>query len=196
MSVNCFCFSLSFRPAGDLCIWKHTHCCSSTGHAERGYYLSASHALLISLDHCIFDSATTLTDKAYLLFLLSCVVADEKLKNAVSEVCVISLETKSVPRKIRHEESTVIASRLCNLTQKSLCPWSLDPQCVCHAKTLTGTEVRALCSLGDICTTYGGRPVTVEVVEGHVGKRQKAKHPYALAVPPAVGKAWRRNLLV
>lgn len=38
--------------------------------------------------------------------------------------------------------------------------------------------------------------MTVEVVEGHVGKRQKAKHPYALAVPPAVGKAWRRNLLV
>lgn len=107
VSLSCFCFSLSLRPAGDLCVWKNTHCSSSTGHAERGYYLSASHALLISLDHCIFDSATTLTDKGYLLFLLSCVVADEKLKNAVSEVCAISLETKSVPRMIRQQKGVV-----------------------------------------------------------------------------------------
>lgn len=51
---------------------------SSAGHAERGYYFPASHVLLISLDHGIYSSATTLTDKAYLLFLLSYVVADEK----------------------------------------------------------------------------------------------------------------------
>lgn len=51
---------------------------SGTGYAERGYYFPASHVLLISLDHCISSSATTLTDKTYLLFLLSYVVVDEK----------------------------------------------------------------------------------------------------------------------
>lgn len=51
---------------------------SSAGYADRGYYFPASHVLLISLDHCVYSSATTLTDKAYLLFLLSYVVVDEK----------------------------------------------------------------------------------------------------------------------
>ena len=41
-----------------------------------------------------------------------------------------------------------------------------------------------------------GRPVTVEVVECHVGKRQKAKRPCALAVPSDLGKAGRKNLLM
>lgn len=51
---------------------------SSAGYVERGYYFPASHVLLISLDHCIYNSATTLTDKAYLFFLHSNVVVDGK----------------------------------------------------------------------------------------------------------------------
>lgn len=38
--------------------------------------------------------------------------------------------------------------------------------------------------------------MTVEVVECHVGKRQKAKRPCALAVPSDLGKAGRKNLLM
>lgn len=38
--------------------------------------------------------------------------------------------------------------------------------------------------------------MTVEVVECHVGKRQKAKCPCALAVPSDLGKAGRKNLLM
>lgn len=95
---------------------KHTHFSSSTGHAERGYYLPASHVVLISPDHCIYNSATTLTDKAYLLFLLSYVVVDEKLKNAASEVCVLSLEMKSVP------SSAVVGLLHLQLLQKGWVP--------------------------------------------------------------------------
>lgn len=72
--------------------------------------------MLISPDHCIYNSATTLTDKAYLLFLLSYVVVDEKLKNAASEVCVISLEMKSVP------SSAVVGLLHLQLLQKGWVP--------------------------------------------------------------------------
>ncbi|OXB83841.1 UNVERIFIED_CONTAM: hypothetical protein H355_003053 [Colinus virginianus] len=126
-----------------------------TGHAERGYYLSASHALLISLDHCIFNGATTLTDKAYLLFLFSCVVADEKLKNAmwmshIKSNCVMfcyTLERHEVMVTGRIKELVFRRDKFVAVTLLSICAHHSDA-CGLDRSTLLLHCILCFCFLG------------------------------------------------